>query len=165
MDAFRLKLGPDRTLPDRYTAADEATRRAMLAPGGAVATAAPNLLAASLWRIPFHIEDVEWFASTADLCRVMADLHRLEQLPGLEPLGRILRINPGLQFDSRAWRSVAYKGGSEPGVLNMTWLLERTDGRWFALSLTWNDPRKDVDLKAAAELAGAGVGLLGQTGQ
>ena len=61
-----------------------------------------------------HITDLEWFATAPDMCRLMADLHRLEQLPGMEPLGHSLRINPGLQFDSALWRSVAYKGGSEP---------------------------------------------------
>jgi hypothetical protein len=40
---------------------------------------------------------------------------------------------------------VAYKGGSEPGVLNLTtWLLAR-DGRPFCVSATWNNPQARLD--------------------
>ena len=146
----------------RREAADEATRRAMLAPGGEVAKASPSFAAAALWKAPFHITDIEWFATTPEMCRVMADLHRLEQQPGLEEVGHALRINPGLQFDSRTWRSIAYKGGSEPGVLNMTWLLERADGKWFTVSFGWNDTKKDVDIKTASDYV---EGLLSQKGR
>jgi len=161
MEMFKIKLGADRTLADRYAKADEAARRAMLAPGGEVEQSQPSLAAAAMWKAPYEIERVEWFASAMELCRVMADLHRLEQLPGMEPLRAMLRINPGLQFDPDMWTSVAYKGGSEPGVLNMTWLLERKDGRWFTVSIGWNDAKKDVDVRKMAEMAGAAVGLLG----
>jgi hypothetical protein len=165
MEFFRIKLSADRTLADRYAAADEATRRAMIAPGGEVTTAVPTPLMTTLWRIPYHIRDIEWFASAPDLGRVMADLHRLERVQGMEPLARALRINPGLQMDGRVWKSIAYKGGSEPGVLNMTWLLTRDDGAVFTLAFTWNDPEKDVDLKRATELAGAAVALLVDEGR
>lgn len=161
MEMFRLKLGPDRTLPGRYAAADEAGRRAMLAKGGEVEQTSPSLAAASMWTSPYEIERLEWFASATELCRLMADLHRLEMLPGMEPLRSLLRVNPGLQFDSQRWKSIAYKGGSEPGVLNMTWLLERDDGRWFAVSVGWNDTEKDVDIRKMAELAAAAVALVG----
>jgi hypothetical protein len=31
-------------------------------------------------------------------------------------------------------------------VLDLTFLLRRSDGQWFVLTATWNDPAKDVDL-------------------
>jgi beta-lactamase class A len=162
MEMFKLKLGPDRGLAGRYGAADEATRRTMLAPEGEVTATVPSFAAAALWRAPYEIGRIEWFFTTAELAGVMADLHRLEQQPGMEPLHRILRQNPGLSFDRERWTSVAYKGGSEPGVLNMTWLLERDDGRVFAVSITWNDVKEPVELARLAELAGAAVRLLGK---
>lgn len=165
MDLFRIKLAPDRTLPARYIAADEPTRRAMLAPKGDVATSTPSVAALALWKSPFEIQKIEWFATAAECCRIMADLYRQEQQPGMEPLGHALRINPGLQFDRRTWPRITYKGGSEPGVLNMTWLLERDDGGLYALSLGWNNTRQDVDVKRAADLVSEAVALLAEDGR
>jgi hypothetical protein len=49
-------------------------------------------------------------------------------------------INPGAVKKSD-WDAVAYKGGSEPGVLNMTaWL--RKGSRSHCVSATWNAPQK-----------------------
>ena len=36
------------------------------------------------------------------------------------------------------WAYAGYKGGSEPGVLSMTYLLRRDDGKWFVVSLGFN---------------------------
>jgi beta-lactamase class A len=154
MDLFRIKLSSDRSLADRYIAADVATRRVMLAPGGDVAKSTPSVAALAQWKSPFEIDTIEWFATTREMCRVLGDLARLEGKQGMEPLGHALRVNTGLQFDRRTWPGVMYKGGSEPGVLNMTWLLQRDDGALYALSLGWNNDRKDVDPKRAADLVG-----------
>lgn len=165
MEFFRIKLSPDRnTLAEQFAKADERGRRAMLEPDGAVSRGTPSLTAAAIWRAPFEIERIGWFASSWDLARVMVDLHRLCQKEGMEPLQRTLRLNPGLAFDPRSWRSLAYKGGSEPGVLNMTWLLERHDGRLFVLTVTWNDPSRPVDTRRLTEIVGAAAGLLADEG-
>jgi hypothetical protein len=160
MELFKLKLTADRELVKRYLAADEPGRRAMLAPGGPVEQATISPTALLLWKIPFLINELEWFATAPECCEAITALHALEVKPGLEPLGRSLRVNPGIPFDARTWKSVAYKGGSEPGVLNMTWLLERADGRWFTLAIGWNDPAKAVDIQKMSELAGAAAALL-----
>ncbi len=163
MDMFRMKLGADRGLAQRYASADVPARRALLAKDGDVRKQTPSLAMAAFWKVPYHIE-VEWFASPMDLARVMADLRRLEQLPGNEAIGRVLRINPGLALGP-AWASIAYKGGSEPGVLSMTWLLQRkgAPGRsdaWFVLTLTMNDTAKDIDQPAFISLATSAATLL-----
>jgi hypothetical protein len=36
------------------------------------------------------------------------------------------------------WPYVGFKGGSEPGVLNMTYLLRRDDDKWFVVTLGFN---------------------------
>src|SRR3546814_3183673 len=52
---------------------------------------------------------------------------------------RILGLNPGIPADAAShWAYVGYKGGSEPGVLDMTLLLHAKSGGWYALSGTWN---------------------------
>ena len=164
-EMFTIKLSDDRTLAARYGEADEATRRDMLRPEGEVGKARPNILLAQAWNTPTEIERVEWFATAPECCQAMADLRRLEQLPGMEPLGKALRTNPGMPFDENTWTSVAFKGGSEPGVLNTTWLLERDDGRWFALSVGWNDPKSTLDQDRLLQLAASGVKLLEQEGR
>ncbi len=39
-----------------------------------------------------------------------------------------LAVNPGMPVDKARWPYVGFKGGSEPGVLQLTWLL-RARGR------------------------------------
>jgi hypothetical protein len=112
---------------------------------------------------PIAIDRVEWFASTADLCRAMAFFHGRASSAAGRAVLEILGINHGLVLSKEKWRRVGYKGGSEPGVLNLTWLLERKDGRAYALALTWNDPRKALDEQKLLGLA-QGVLLLLETG-
>lgn len=162
LDVFKIKLGEDRELAARYAAADESTRRRMLERGGDVEKQIPNLMRAALWRKPYAIDTVEWFASAEELARVMADLHAREGRAGMEDVGRALRINPGIGFDGRVWSSVAFKGGSEPGVLSMTWLLTRKDGRVFVLTLTMNDTAEEVDQGRFIGWAQAAGRLLGE---
>jgi len=160
MEMFRIKLSPDKTLAPRFAAADEAGRRAMLAPGGEVAKSEPDLAFAEKWTIPIEIEKIEWFSSANDLCNAMLKLHGFELRPGMEELRRVLRINGGIPFDKKVWPSVAYKGGSEPGVLNLTWLLERNDGALFVVSIGWNDTKASVDTNTMIGLARGMVDLL-----
>jgi hypothetical protein len=58
-----------------------------------------------------------------------------------------MAINPGsgLNVSRERWSYIGYKGGSEPGVLNMTYLLQATKGQWFAMSITWNNSQAPLD--------------------
>ncbi|MBX3381227.1 MAG: serine hydrolase [Phycisphaeraceae bacterium] len=160
MEMFRIKLSADKTLASRYAGADEAGRRALLAPGGEVSKSTPDLAFAENWTIPIEIEKVEWFSSANDLCNAMVKLHGFELKPGMDELKRVLRINGGIPFDKKTWPSVAFKGGSEPGVINLTWLLERNDGALFAVSVGWNDPKASVEISTMISLARGMADLL-----
>ncbi|MBN8596205.1 MAG: serine hydrolase [Planctomycetes bacterium] len=160
MEMFRIKLSPDKTLASRYASADTEGRRALLAPGGEVSKSVPDLDFAAKWTVPIEIEKVEWFSSATDLCNAMVKLHGFEIKPGMEELKRVLRINGGIPFDKKVWPGVAYKGGSEPGVMNLTWLLERNDGALFAVSFGWNDTKASVDPNAMVALARGMTDLL-----
>ena len=50
----------------------------------------------------------------------------------------MLAKNPGLPLDATVWPYIGYKGGSEPGVLDMTFLLRRADDKWFVVTATAN---------------------------
>jgi hypothetical protein len=60
--------------------------------------------------------------------------------PGFKPIHDILALNRGGFPDPKAWPYAGFKGGYEAGVFNLTWLLERDDGRRFVLTSTFNDP-------------------------
>ena len=64
----------------------------------------------------------------------------------------ILALNPGIPFAPATWRYIAFKGGSEPGVLSLTWYLERADGRAFVLSIAVNDAKHPIDEAATRDL-------------
>ena len=68
----------------------------------------------------------------------------------------LMGINPGVASKDD-WEKVAYKGGSEPGVINMTTWVEKK-GRAHCVSVTWNDEKTLDDTKfglLVARLLGA----------
>lgn len=160
MELFKLKGVGAGALGARYLRLDERGRRAMLAgevartPGSAVG----NPFASGK---PVRIKELEWFASAGDMVRVMDWLRRhSESGPGAEARA-ILSVNPGI-FPAAAQRFafVGYKGGSEPGVMTMTLLLQTRAGQWRVISAAWNNPAAAVDetrfallVNRAAELA------------
>jgi beta-lactamase class A len=74
---------------------------------------------------PVAVDTIEWFASPADLVDVHLRLDELSQQPQLEQLRTILAFPAPKQPGVVAINS---KGGSEPGVLALSYLIVRTDG-------------------------------------
>lgn len=154
LEAFALKAGPVAER-DAYGAADDATQARMLT------ALAPRLDAgkidpAFLSGKPNAIATIEWFASAEDLAELLDSLRRRPDPAVMAILG----VNPGLGPDSAArYARVGFKGGSEPGVLNLTWLVQSKDGSWYAVTASWNDPDREVDLQ---RFLGLGQRLLAQ---
>lgn len=126
-EAFALKNPANRELLTAYRAAglNHDARRAVLAQ----ARTAPLPTAQTFAAGPVAA-DVEWFASTARLCGLMRDV-------AAEPA---TTINPGVAEENDFAR-VGYKGGSEPGVLNLTTQVTNRAGKSYCVSATWNDSR------------------------
>ncbi len=149
-ELFLLKLGEDGVLRE-YEAGDTAARRAIL--GGLQGS---TLNMADVQRVfgpgPRFI-DIEWFASAADLARIYARLAD-------DPVAlAILSINLGTDRSHfAAWDYVGYKGGSEPGVLNFSWLLRDAEGAYWVLTMSWNDPAAVVSEVQFLGLAQAVLG-------
>jgi beta-lactamase class A len=94
--------------------------------------------------------DIEWFASPADLARLFAHMRRKADPKAFA----IMAINPSATPAIKAnWPYVGFKGGSEPGVLNLTWLLTDKAGRDWVLTLGWNNPDAVVDTGKLEALA------------
>ncbi|KPF65177.1 serine hydrolase [Porphyrobacter sp. AAP60] len=86
--------------------------------------------------------DIEWFASPADLVKLLAHMRRTADPKVFD----IMAINPSATPGIKAgWDYIGYKGGNEPGVLNLTWLLTDAGGRDHMLTLGWNNPDAVLD--------------------
>jgi beta-lactamase class A len=135
-ELFVLKLGTPANELERYFKLPEAGRRNHL--DKTLATRAPAIDLAGTWTTARRIDKLEWFASSEDLCRAMATLWQRAQDPRAARVLDILSKNPGLPLDVKRWPYIGFKGGSEPGVINMTYLLRRDDDKWFVVTLGFN---------------------------
>lgn len=147
-EAFTLKSqSPERIAA--YVAANRAERSALLDALKPAADVTANSRPAS-------ILSIEWFASANDVAGVLDALRRRRDPRVLAILG----VAPHLPPDAAAqFARIGYKGGSEPGVLNLSWLLQRKDGHWFVATASWNDPDKPVDTQKFELLALRLIGL------
>ncbi len=78
--------------------------------------------------------DVEWYFSARELCGLMV---QVKDLP-------LMGINPGLA-QPQDWSRIAFKGGSEPGVFNLTTWLESNAGKSYCVVATWNHPNQRLN--------------------
>jgi hypothetical protein len=91
---------------------------------------------------PILIEDLEWYFSTEELAEL---IYELKDAPEI-------KINPGLVAKNNYYLA-GYKGGSEPGVLQFTHLLQKTEAAdIYAVSITFNNKEEAVDEQKAAQL-------------
>ncbi len=155
-ELFALKLAAPASLSDEFAAAGSSKREQLLP---RVDSLTPTLAQASSWTTPRLIDTIEWFASPSDLATAIGRLEADSQ-PGLAPVRQILAINPGIELDRSTWTYVGYKGGSEPGVLSLTWYLRRRVGRAFVLSIILNDPKQAISELAPVSIAQAAIALL-----
>lgn len=159
-ELFALKLAADRTTLDQYLAADSLGRVVMLPEIDALT---PTLAEAVTWTAPRYIRQIEWFASSNDLANAMAWLANVGTGSKLAPVLDILAINPGVPLDAKIWTYIGYKGGSEPGVLNLTWLLKHVSGRMFVVTGTLNDPNKAIESQPAIDSITEAINLLAKS--
>ncbi|NEO82929.1 MAG: serine hydrolase [Spirulina sp. SIO3F2] len=89
-----------------------------------------NLPTVELFGADAVSQDVEWFFSAQDLCALMA---QVQDVP-------LMQVNPGLA-NPQQWSDIAFKGGSEPGVLNFTTTLRNQAGQHYCVVLTVNADR------------------------
>jgi hypothetical protein len=105
--------------------------------------------------------DLEWFADGRDLCNVMAALGGRAKFDPESELLKVLSKNPGVEIDRAKWTYVGFKGGSEPGVMNLTWLLRRADGKWFVAVVAVNDETHKLDEGLVVNAAQGTLAILG----
>jgi hypothetical protein len=156
-EMFLLKLGLSGAERASFIAASPDERRAFL--DGSLARRSIDNLDVLSFNDPVDVDTLEWFASPDDLCRALVALDSSARQPGGAPVRDILGVNPGLDVDSDTFRYVGFKGGSEPGVVALAWLLERSDHRRFVLIAAAVDPRAPLD-QAVVPTVAEGIRLL-----
>jgi beta-lactamase class A len=148
VEAFALKADPE--LKARFLKATEAQQRDLLDKERGKLTL-EKITGSSIGGAPASIDTIEWFASPYDLLTLMRHIRRQQDDRMLSVMG----INAGLgKAFKESWRYVGYKGGSEPGVISMSYLLQSKSGKWYVVSGSWNDTKAEVDQKKFAELIG-----------
>jgi beta-lactamase class A len=91
---------------------------------------------------PAAIDTLEWFASPAETAGMLDWLRR----EGGDTPRALLAINPGIDPATRGkFDYVGFKGGSEPGVITLNFLVRRKDGRWLAIAAGWHRGDAGVD--------------------
>ncbi len=123
-ELFRMKAEVNSGLLADYAAADEAGKRAVLERVAAVPLPPIGDIADRV------TPEAEWYVTAHELCTLLdevADLSAMTMNPGLARIGD--------------WDHIAYKGGSEPGVLNFSMRLVGKDGRVHCVVATWNNAR------------------------
>ncbi|WP_252257782.1 serine hydrolase [Erythrobacter aurantius] len=146
-DMFLLKAGPEGRL-HTYSEAD-ADVRSQILEGIDEPVLPMSTVQAAFSGGPIAL-DVEWFASARDLAGLMRFMRRTADPRAFE----IMAISPNMPENARSnWTYAGYKGGSEPGVLNLTWLLTDQQGRDHALILSWRNDDANVDQNALELIA------------
>lgn len=135
-----FKLKADVSLYERYLEADPDARRAILA--SLSAAELPETAAIANGRTGHG------WALTAEAMCVL-----IEDVAAMDAVG----VNPGA-VDANDWSRVAFKGGSDVGVIAMAYWLQRSEGAPYCVAATWN--HDGVDEAEFARLVAALVTTL-----
>ncbi len=138
-ELFQLKASGNKALLERYRQGNLAQKREVLTELANLPL--PNV--AEFEGTQPNALDVEWFYTPAQLCD---RLNRLFDLP-------LMGINPGIA-QSQDWQKIVFKGGSEPGVMNLTTGLQAKNGQRYCVVATWNDDRPVDEAKFVALYGG-----------
>jgi beta-lactamase class A len=117
----------------RYLAMGTAERRAYL---DKVVAKVP-LSAIKAWTAPRELDTIEYFGSPAGICQAYSRLAAL----GDRRVGEVLSNNDGgLGLDRSQWPTVWYKGGSEPGLSDVSFLGRTSEGKAYVVTVMAVDP-------------------------
>lgn len=142
-EAFKIKLKP--SLAEKYAKISEDEKREII---NSLSNEDIDILKIELSK-PSFINSVEWFASPSDICKIMDHLRILNN----PFVNAILSSNKGLDTKTGGYLWAGFKGGSEPGVLSLNWLLQAKDNRYYCISIMINDEKKTIDEKEIIKLS------------
>ena len=142
VEAFALKGNNFNDLRPVFIKGEDAAQRKLIESNQNRLTLA-NVDGISFTDGPRFIDSLEWFASPNDIARLMVDLRARQSRTLLAAMAINNGVGPVAAAD---WTYLGYKGGSENGVLSMSLLGQRkSDGKWFVVTASWNNPDANVD--------------------
>lgn len=121
-EAFKLKDPDNQELLERYREAGLEERYKLLEEIDA------KELPSSTIFDRVRAVDIEWEFSAYEIKNLLAEVKGLD----------LMSINSGVVSQSN-WEKIAYKGGSEPGVFNLSTWVKAEDGTEYFLTATWNN--------------------------
>lgn len=139
---LRRLQAADPAVQEAWIGGDEAARGGVLAELADAPLPAPSPVTGAA---PVRPDVLGWFAAPEDLCRVMARLLAASDEAGQDPLEAILMTAVGVPDSDDRWTRMAFKGGSDGGVLAAVWVLEQADGPTRALAASLVDPTAPLD--------------------
>ena len=145
-EAFVLKGSQNHELLERYRKGNQGERQSLLSE---LAKLPLPDVSDFEGKNPVAIDDVEWFFTAEELCGMMTEVGMLA----------LMGVNPGLA-NSKDWQKIAYKGGSEVGVLNFTTWLQGKNGKNYCVVATWNNKDAPLDELKFSALYGGTISLL-----
>jgi beta-lactamase class A len=106
------------------------------------------------WTKPRELDTIEYFASPSDICGAHARLARM----GDRHVGEAMSVPAHvLGLDPKKWTTVWYKGGSEPGVHDQSFLARTSGGKTYVVTAmavnpaaTFDDGKLGLELTALA---------------
>lgn len=141
-EMFKLKWAAPISLIHSYLNGDKAVRRTLLENEiDPISLAKVGTNGVPMDK-PAFTRSIEWFGSTNDLCEAMKSLKEKNSPEVLDVLSKnvpLLNLGAG-----SPWSYGGYKGGSEPGVLTMTYLLQNKNSQWGCVSMAWNNENQNV---------------------
>jgi beta-lactamase class A len=149
MQAFALKSPANADLAAAWQAAKTAGDRTTLLDRDGARLAATRIDPHMFDAKPLAIDSIEWFASPRDMAHVLDWL----RVNGDDTTRAILAVNPGTDPTTAAhFDYIGFKGGSEPGVITLNFLVRTRAGVWMAITGNWHDPAAPVGSLTFASL-------------
>lgn len=136
---FKMKAAGEETV-NAYRNGNTAQKYAVLE-GIEDTQVTPAEIDAAFANGPYAL-DLEWFASAHDLRKMMAHLPK----SGSGTQMKIMSVNRSVSSSADdIYSRIYYKGGSEPGVLNFTWLVYDKQSQPHILAMSWSNPDAVLD--------------------
>ncbi|HEY0622623.1 serine hydrolase [Sphingomonas sp.] len=145
MEAFQLKASANADLAAGWRTAGPDGRRKLLTANRA--RLAGTVIDPAMFADKPVAPDIEWFASPRDEASVLDWLRARGGDQALE----ILAVNPGTP-GAALFDYAGFKGGSEPGVISLNWLVKTKKGNWYAVTGGWTRRDAAVDERGFAML-------------
>lgn len=152
LEMFKLKWGINPAETQSYIQQNETDRLNFLNSFSQVPRSQVGTNGVALDK-PTLIRQLEWFATTPENCEAMFWLANQNSPQIRAILSKSVPVVDVTSPNSH-WAFAGYKGGSEPGVISMTFLLESKKGSRACLALSWNNETENVSINRFMDIVG-----------